>query len=89
MARDAAYVKRILRDTRRRGYALNRGEWAAEASVTAVGLPIRIGEHAIGAINLVLQKNVVSDREIATRYVPLLTSLADRISKGAARLPRE
>ena len=89
MARDAAYVKRILRDTRRRGYAVNRGEWAAEASVTAVGLPIRIGEHAIGAINLVLQNNVVSDREIATRYVPLLTSLADEISKGAARLPRE
>jgi IclR family transcriptional regulator, mhp operon transcriptional activator len=89
MARDGAYVKRILKETRKRGYAMNRGEWASEASVTAIGFPVRIGEHAIGAINLVLHNNVVSDREIATRYVPLLRSLADDISSGAAELPRE
>jgi len=88
-ARDDAYVRRVLRETRRRGYATNRGEWLAEASVTAIAFPIRIGEHAIGAINLVLQNNVVSDREIATRYVPLLRTLADQISAGAAGLPRE
>jgi IclR family mhp operon transcriptional activator len=67
---------------------VNKGEWLSEASVTAVGFPIRIGEHAIGAINLVLQNNVVSDREIATRYVPLLRTLADEISNGAASSPR-
>ncbi|MEJ8815965.1 DNA-binding transcriptional regulator [Variovorax ureilyticus] len=88
MARDTAYVKRVLRETRRRGYAMNRGEWLTEASVTAVGFPIRIGEHAIGAINLVLQNNAVTDREIATRYVPLLRTLADEISEGVARSPR-
>jgi len=89
MARDSAYVKRILKETRRRGYAVNRGEWASEASVTAIGLPVRIGEHAIGAINLVMQNNVVSDREISTRYVPLLRELAEEISAGAASLPLE
>jgi IclR family mhp operon transcriptional activator len=88
MARDSAYVKRVVRETRRRGYAMNRGEWLTEASVTAIGFPIRIGEHAIGAINLVLQNNAVSDREVATRYVPLLRALAEEISAGAARLPR-
>jgi len=89
MARDHAYVKRIIRETRRRGYALNKGEWLSEASVTAVGLPVRIGEHAIGAINLVTQTNQVSEREIAMRYVPLLRELADEISRGTARLPRD
>jgi IclR family mhp operon transcriptional activator len=88
MAKDNAYVQRVLRETRRRGYAVNRGEWAAEASVTAIALPIRIDEHAIGAINLILQSQTVSDREIATRYVPLLRSLADEISKETARMPR-
>jgi IclR family mhp operon transcriptional activator len=88
MARDGAYVKRILRETRKRGYAMNRGEWASESSVTAIGFPVRIGEHAIGAINLVLQNNVVSDREIATRYVPLVRNLAEEISRGATSLPR-
>lgn len=88
MARDAPLIKRIVRETRRRGYAVNRGEWVSEASVTAIGLPIRIGEHAIGAINLVMQGNAVSEREIATRYVPLLRSLADEISEGVSNSPR-
>ena len=88
MARDAAYVKRILRETRRRGYALNKGEWLAEASVTAIAFPVRIGEHAIAAINLVLQRSAISDREVVTRYVPMLRNLADEISKGVAALPR-
>ena len=89
LARDDSYMKRILRETRRRGYALNRGEWEAEASVTAIGFPVRIGEHAIGAINLVLQTSAVSERDVSTRYVPLLRDLASEISAGAARLPRE
>lgn len=88
MARDAPLIKRIVRETRRRGYAVNRGEWASEASVTAIALPIRIGEHAIGAINLVMQSNAVSEREIATRYVPLLRALAQEISEGVSNFPR-
>lgn len=88
MAKDNAYVKRVLRETLSRGYAVNRGEWATEASVTAIGLPIRIGEHAIGAINLILQSYHVSDREIATRYVPPLRILADEIAKETASMQR-
>jgi len=87
MARDSTYVKRILRETRRRGYALNRGEWAAEANVTAIAFPVRIGGHAIGAINLVLRTSAVSERKLAAHYVPLLRSLADEISGGVAGLP--
>ena len=88
LANDRAYVKQILRDTRRRGYAVNKGEWVTEESVTAIAFPVRIGEHAIGAINLVLQRHAVSGREIATRYVPLLRSLAADISQGVAAVPR-
>jgi len=86
MARDRAYVKRIIRDTRKRGYGFNKGEWLTEATVVAIAFPVRVGEHAIGAINLVLQRNQVSDREIAVRYVPLLRKLAEEISRGAASL---
>ncbi len=88
MARDSAYVKRVVRETRRRGYGVNRGEWASESSVTAIAFPIRIGEHAIGAVNLVLQSSAISDRELATRYVPLLHALADEISQGVTAAPR-
>ena len=88
LARDSAYVKRVIRETRRRGYAINKGEWLSEATVTAIAFPIRIGEHAIGAVNLVLQQHGVSDRDIALRYVPLLRTLADDISQGATTSPR-
>lgn len=84
LARNADYVKRIIRETRKRGYSMNRGEWASEASVVAIAFPILIGHHAIGAINLVLQRNAVSEREIATRYVPRLRALSDEISAGVA-----
>ncbi len=84
LARDGDYVKRIIRETRKRGYSMNRGEWASEASVVAIGFPILVGHHAIGAINLVLQQNVVSDREIAMRYVPRLRALSNEISAGVA-----
>jgi IclR family mhp operon transcriptional activator len=89
LARNRAYVKGILRETRKRGYAMNKGEWSAEAAVTAVALPIKVGEHAIGGVNLVFQSNQVSDREIAVRYVPLLRRLADEISRKAAALRRD
>lgn len=84
LARDESSVKRMLRETRRRGYASNRGEWRSQASVTAIAFPIRIGPHAVGAINLVLQNDVVSDRAIATRYVPLLRDLAGEISRASS-----
>ena len=92
MARDSANIKRMLRETRRRGYAVNRGEWSLGAngltSVNAIGMPIRIGEHAIGAVNLVLHSKAVSNSEIAKRYVPLLRTLADEISTGVSSAPR-
>ena len=87
MARDHTFVTRIIRDTRRRGYAVNRGEWAAEPNVIAIGLPIRASQHAIGAINLVLRKDVMSDRKIALHYVPRLRALAEEISRATTTTP--
>lgn len=83
-ARDMLRVRQLIRETRRRGYAVNHGEWRAEESVTGIAFPIRVGEHAIGAINLVLQRALVSDREAAVKYVPMLRRLADEISQGVA-----
>jgi IclR family transcriptional regulator, mhp operon transcriptional activator len=53
LVRDHKYVSRVIQATRKRGYALNQGEWAAEASVIAIGFPIHDDLQTIGAINLV------------------------------------
>jgi IclR family transcriptional regulator, mhp operon transcriptional activator len=81
-ARDSRYVDRILTDTRRRGYGINDGEWLSEVNVSAIAFPIRRGAHAIAAINLVLVRDAVPMRDIQARYVPLLKTLADQVSRG-------
>lgn len=81
LARDRRRVSRIVADTRRRGYGLNQGELADEASVVAIAFPIFDGRRALGAINLVLMRDTVSLPEIRNRYVPLLGSLARQISQ--------
>lgn len=87
MARDDGYVRRIIEETRERGFGLNMGEWLSEASVTAIAFPILQDEHAVAAVNLVMQRNAVSDRDIWQRYVPLMRSLVSEISKGMAGQP--
>ena len=81
-ARDRAAVRRLLADTRRRGYAINAGEWGSESQVTAIAFPIRDGEHAIAAVNLVFVRDAIPLAEIRARHVPLLRSLAAEISAG-------
>jgi IclR family transcriptional regulator, mhp operon transcriptional activator len=88
LARDHKYVSRVIQATRKRGYALNHGEWAAEASVIAIGFPIHDDQQTIGAINLVFQKSAVSERQIAKHYAPLLRDLASEISTGTKLLGR-
>lgn len=82
MARDTSYVRRVIRATRQRGYAINHGEWTPEPDSIGIGFPIMAGHHAIGALNLVLQRNVVSEKDVAERYVPRLQQLASEISSG-------
>lgn len=88
MARDVDYVRRVIRETRKRGYSMNKGEWAAEPGVVSIAFPILLGHHAIGAINLVLQRTLVTERTIAVRYAPLLRNLAQEISSGVASSTR-
>lgn len=88
LSRDNSYVRRMIRETRSRGYAVNRGEWTAEPNVVSIGYPVQDGGRAIGAINLVLQRNLAVDTAIENRYAPLLVKLAQEISEGLTRLTR-
>ncbi len=80
-ARDKAYVRRILRETTRRGYAYNDGEWIREASFAAVAVPVFAGTRLLAAVNLVFPKAAVSRRDLDERFVPALNRLAQSIGK--------
>lgn len=85
-ARDKAYVARALRDTVRRGYAYNDGEWLREASFAAIAVPVKAGERVLAAVNLVFPKAAVSQKDLEARFVPALKRLATSIGKSSRAL---
>jgi IclR family transcriptional regulator, mhp operon transcriptional activator len=88
-ARNKVYLRGIIQATRKRGYAMNQGEWEAQSSVIAIAHPVYDGPQAIGAINLVFQQKAVSEAQIKSHYAPLLKDLAAEISNGITRANRQ
>lgn len=89
-ARDAAYVARVLRETRRRGYAFNDGEWSGQASFSAIAVPVESGGRPIAAVSLIFPKAALPVADLESRYLPQLVQLARAIGRRArARLGRE
>lgn len=82
-ARDKAYVRRIVRDTERRGYAYNDGEWSREASFAAVAVPVLAGARVLAAVNLVFPKSAVKTAMLESRFIPALKKLAASIGKSS------
>ena len=88
-ARDKAYVARTLRDTVRRRYAYNDGEWLREASFAAIAVPVMAAERVLAAVNLVFPKAAVSQKDLEARFVPALKRLASSIGKSSRALVEE
>jgi IclR family transcriptional regulator, mhp operon transcriptional activator len=85
-ARDASYVKRAIRETLRRGYAYNDGEWLREASYAAVAVPVLAGDRVLAALNLVFPKAAVSKKDLEGRFVPALKRLAATLGNASRAL---
>ncbi len=86
-ARDAAYVARVLRETRGRGWAYNDGEWAREASFAAIAVAVEARGRPIASLALIFPKAAVPARDMESRYLPPLARLARAIGRRArARL---
>jgi IclR family mhp operon transcriptional activator len=83
LARDAGYVARVVRDTQRRGWAYNDGEWAREAAFAAVAVPVVAGRRLLASINLVFPRAAVPRADLRSRYVPALQALAREIGRRA------
>lgn len=80
---NTAAVKRIIRATQRRGYSVNEGEWIRESSFSAIAVPVFAGTRLLAALNMVYPKAAVSQRDLASRFVPALERLAASIGKSS------
>jgi IclR family mhp operon transcriptional activator len=89
-ARDAAYVARILDQTRERGFAVSeRRESFGDMGLrfgtnrcAAVAVPIRRKGFAVASLNIVYLTRAVSTQEIIERSLPDLVATGRRIEQG-------
>ena len=86
LARDKRYVARVLRETQKRGYGLNEGEWSPQADFGAIAVPVFSKEHLFAAINMVYPKSAVKPGDLASKYLPALRKLAAAIGKESVGL---
>lgn len=84
LARDRPYMGRVVRETRRRGHAINNGEMAGEAEFAAVAVPVHAAGHLAAAINVIFPVGACTTQEAAKRFVPPLKRLAQSIGKASA-----
>lgn len=67
LARDAAYIARLVARTRRDGYAAAIG--GAEAGISAIALPIQGPGPVIGTLNIVFFSSAMTPEVAARRYL--------------------
>lgn len=84
-ARDTDAVRQLIRETRRRGYAVNEGEWSQQIHYGAIAVPVLAGARLLGALNLIFPKDTVAPRVLKQRFLPRLRSLADGIGKASVQ----
>jgi IclR family mhp operon transcriptional activator len=83
IARDRRQVDKMVRETRRRGYAVNEGEWSLEAEFGAIAVPVFCGTRLLAAINMIFPRDAVSPKDLKTRFATRLTRLASSIGSGS------
>lgn len=53
LARDHQYIEELVKQTRKRGYGLNNGQWKAEPKFGAIAVPIMKNQKVISCINCI------------------------------------
>ena len=81
LARDRRRVRRMLADTRRRGYSVNWGEWSVYPHISAAGIPLMSAGRLVGAMTLGFPNKAISQADLKSRFVPKLAALAQTIGK--------
>jgi IclR family mhp operon transcriptional activator len=83
LARNRAYVRRLLNATSQRGYAYNDGEWQQQAAFAAIAVPVFSGDRLLAALSMIFPKASVSKGDLEQRFVPALRNLATAIGKAS------
>lgn len=90
LARDRDWVRRMLEDTRRRGYGVrdptNGGDFDKpvrehDDGMTAIAVPILVADRVVATINLYWRKRIATTEQIARQYLKDLKAAAELIAR--------
>lgn len=82
LARDAAYVDRLLADVRARGYGFREGGISPKTGSIAV--PVMHGTRAIASINIHYILSALSMQQVVDTYLQPMREAAEEIERGLA-----
>ncbi|MBL8385016.1 MAG: DNA-binding transcriptional regulator [Burkholderiales bacterium] len=86
LARDGAAMRRMIAETRRRGYALRDASVRPESNTLA--LPVFDGRRPVASIGLTWFASTMTPEEAVRRYLPRLRGLAAEVTAGLKTLAR-
>jgi IclR family transcriptional regulator, mhp operon transcriptional activator len=70
-------IRRVIKDFESRGYALSVGE--ATKGICAIALPVRLGDHVVGAVNIVMFQSAFDLGEVEKTLLGELKSTVSEI----------
>jgi IclR family mhp operon transcriptional activator len=86
LARDRRAVEELLADVRANGFGTRHPGYFVtqprESRVSAIAVPVFVGESPIGAVNLIWVTRAMAEAEFAREYGPRLRASANEISTG-------
>lgn len=79
LAKDPAYIEKLIRKTRHDGYGANYRDWGEEGRIAAIALPIQHEGRVLGCLNLVYIADAMTIEEAARRYLEPMQTVVTRI----------
>src|SRR5260370_32811454 len=79
LAQDRHFVKDILSQTKKDGYASSVG--GSEAGISAIALPIRGGGPVLGSLNLIFFSTSMTPEVAARRYLPKMNQAVQEVQR--------
>ncbi len=76
LAMDDAYIRNLIRQTRKDGFGSNHGDWADQRKIGAVAVAIQTEGRVLASLNVVYLEQAISPAEATRRFVPELQQAA-------------
>lgn len=89
LAEDERWLRAMVRATRKRGYAINEGEWEAEPKFGAVAVPLRQGQRVLATMNVIYLQRAVERSGSMGKIAAALQEAAHAIEAGFAAATRD